>query len=814
MHTVRQDLRYALRALRRAPGFTAVAALTLALGIGATTSIFSVVSGVLLRPLPFPSADELVQIHTRIQGEAESRRSLSPPNFASLRDASGTFSALSAVLGSDHAVTGVGPARTVESAQVSASFHGVLGTPPALGRGFLPDENEPSGAAVAIISDGLWRELFERAADVLGRRIMLDGVAHTIVGVMPAGFAFPEGTSLWVPLKYDGAFSASTAEGRQSNTWIPVIGRLRRGLDIDGARGEMESFSRDIEREFPATNAGVTFIPVPLHTEVVGGVQRPLFLLLGAVALLLVIACTNIAGLLLARAASRRGEMAIRGALGAGRARLVQQVLTEALVLAVSGGILGVLLAWWATPVLTAAAPPTALPRLGEVGIDLPVLAFAVGLIVVATLISGVLPALRATDGTLPSALRGAGRSGLGTVSGQRARGALVVGQLALAVILLACSGLLLRSFAKLMAVDPGFDTRNAVAFDVEAARATYSTDSAVAGFFDELIAEVRTVAGVQRVGGVSRLPLASGAFTSRFRVDNDGMAVGASEGSIGVRTVTPDYFRAIGIPAQRGRSIAAQDVPGSEPVAVINEAAASRYFPGSDPIGRRLVDFSYDPVEAAADAFTIVGVVGNVRHSGLDQPAAPEVFFAHAQIPLRSLTIVSRLDGPLSAVVPSLREAITAVDPELPVPTFQSLADVVSASVARSRFVTTLVGLFAGLALLLAALGLFGLLSFTVAQRTREFGIRIALGAQTAEVISLATRRAIQLIVAGLALGLAGALLGSRALEGMLFGIGRGDPITLLGVSAVLALTGVAAAWIPARRAAAVDPVIALRAE
>jgi predicted permease len=812
MHSLRQDLRYAFRALRRAPGFAIVAILTLSLGIGATTSIFSVVSGVVLRPLPFPSASELVQVHTRIQGEDAHRRSLSPPNFASLHDASRTFSALAAVLESDHAVTGVGPARTVPSAQVSASFHAVLATPPALGRGFLPRENQPGSEPVTIIGHGLWREMFAGARDVLGRRITLDGVPHTIVGVMPEGFAFPEGTSLWVPLQYDGAFSASTADGRKSNTWIPVIGRLRRGLDVDAARVELESFSREIEREFPDANAGVSFVPVSLHRELTGAVQRPLLLLLGAVALLLVIASTNIAGLLLARAASRRGEMAIRGALGAARSRLVQQVVTEALVLAVGGGILGVLFAWWVTPLLAAAAP-TALPRLGEVRIDGPVLGFALGLVIVATLIAGVFPALRITDGRLSGALRAAGRSGLGTMSGQGARGALVVGQLALAVVLLSCSGLLLRSFAKLMAVDPGFDPRNAVAFDLEVPRAAYPTDAAVVRFFDDLLVEVRTARGVQSTGGVSRLPLASSAFTSRFRVD-DGRAQGSAESSIGVRTVTPGYFDAIGIPLRRGRGIASGDRPGKEPVAVINEAAAARYFPGLDPIGRRLADFSYDPVEEAADAFTIVGVVGNVRHTGLDKPVAPEVFFAQAQVPLRSLTIVSRTDGPLAEVMPALRAAISRTDPELPVPAFESLDDIVSASVARSRFVTSLLALFAGLALLLAALGLFGLLSFTVAQRTREFGIRMALGAGTSEVISLATRRAVGLIAAGLALGLTAALLGSRVLDGMLFGVSRGDPLTLVGVCALLALTGLAAAWIPARRAAAVDPVIALRAE
>jgi putative ABC transport system permease protein len=814
MHSLRHDLRYALRSLRRSPAFAATAILTFALGIGATTSIFSVVNGVVLRRLPFPSPEALVQVHTRIEGEPAPRGSLSPPNFTSMQDGSPSFTAVSALLVGDHVVSGVGQAYSVPSARVSASFFQVLGVVPAMGRGFRPGENDPGAEPVAVISHTMWQELLSGVPDVLGRRIPLDGVPHVVVGVMPAGFTFPEGTSLWVPLRHDGAFSATTAQGRKSNTWIPVIGRLRAGLEISRARLELESFSRELERAFPGTNAGVRFTLVPLHTELVGEVRQPLFLLLAAVALLLVIACTNIAGLLLARAATRREEMAIRGALGAGRGRLVQLVLTEAMVLGLGGGLAGVLLAWWATPIL-ATASPTALPRLNEVTMDIPVLAFALGVTLVAALIAGGLPALRTTGGRLSGALRSGGRSGLASASGHRVRGALVVGQLALAVTLLSGGGLLLRSFEKLMSVNPGFTTRRTIAFRLEAPSAAYSSNEAVAGFFDRALTATRAVPGVEIAGAVSRLPLASSSLSSRFRVDRPGSPGEATaEAAIGVRSVAPDYFAALGIPVRRGRAIVTADHAAGIPVAVINDAAARRFFPDEDPVGRRLVSFSYDPIEEAADAFTIVGVVGDVRHAGLDRPAEPEVYFAHAQVPLSALTIVARTSRDLATVIPALRNVVAALDPNLPAPAVQTLDDVVAASVARTRFVTMLLGLFATLALALAALGMFGLLSFSVDQRTREFGIRMALGADAGHVVSLATGRAAGLIAIGLGVGIVGALLGSRALEGMLFEVGPADPLTMAGVVALLVATGLAAAWIPARRAASVDPVIALREE
>ena len=811
MSSLRQDLRYATRSLRRTPAFTTVVILTLALGIGATTGIFSIVRAVLLRPLPFPSPSALVQLHTLIPGEHEPRRSLSPPNFASFRDNSASFAAVSAVLTGDRVVSGTGAARTAQSAGVSASFFTVIGVSPVIGRGFLPRENDPGAEPVVVVSDAMSKRL-SATGELLGRQVILDGVAHSVIGVMPPGFDFPEGTELWLPQRYDGAFSSTTELGRKSNTWIPVIARLRAGLDVGRVGDELSSFSRELERSFPGSNTGVGFAAVPLHDALVGDATQPLYVLFAAVTLLLVIACSNIAGLLLARAASRREEMAIRRALGAGRGRLVQQVLTEVTVLGAAGGVFGLLIAWWVTPVLAAASSAN-VPRLGEVRVDLPVLAFAFGLTLLATLLAGLLPALRATEGRLSGALRAGGRSGTGSTAGQRARGALVIGQLALAVVLLSSGGLLLRSFEKLMSVDPGFRASESVAFRLEAPSGAYPDDDDVTRFFDEVLTRARSVPGMQTTGAVSRLPLASTSLTSRFRLEAAPLA-GNPERVIGVRTVTADYFAAIGIPLRRGRVIAAGDRAGTEPVVVINETAARRFFPGEDPVGRRLVDFSYDAIEKVSPTFTIVGVVGDVRHTGLDQPPEPEAYFSQAQVPLRTLNVIVRTRRMPSELIPDLAAAIAAVDAGIPSPVFQTLGDVISASVATQRHVTVLLGLFASLALGLAALGLFGLLSYSVAQRTREFGIRLALGANASQVMSLATSRAAWLIAVGLVLGIVGARLSSRAIQGMLFQVGPADPVTLTGVVAVLFVTGLAAAWIPARRAASVDPVIALREE
>lgn len=812
MGTLLQDLRYAIRTLRKSPGFSLVAVFTLALGIGATSAIFSVIHGVLLRPLPFPEPERLVQIHTLIRGEERGDRGLSPPNFVSLAEQSRAFDAMAAVLTGDHTLSGVGEVRAVESARVSAAFFDVMGVRPVLGRWLLPGENQPGNDRVVVLSYGLWHRAFGGDARVLEQAILLDGVSHAIVGVMPPEFSYPAGRELWVPLSYGSRFSATTADGRKSNTWLPVVARLRAGMTLEQGLAELRALGESLERVFPAANSGVSFTATPLRDEIVGEVKAPLLLLFGAVGFVLLIACANIVGLLLARAATREGELAVRVALGASRGRLIRQLLTEALVLGLGGGILGLLLAFWVTTALVAMLPE-GIPRMDSIRVDGVVLAFTLGIALGASLLAGLVPAFRATDMGISGTLHGGGRGGAVSVRSHRLRGGVVVAQVALAVLLLIGAGLLLRSFARLIAVDPGFRTERVLSFRVDLPTASYESGDEVRAFYSRMLEQVRGLSGVDMAGAVFRLPIAQGSFSSRFDIQGRANAEGA-EPTIGVLSVTPGYFGALGVPLLRGRGISEQDRAGTVPVVVINQAAADRFFAGEDPVGRQLIQFSYDPVEEAAEAFTIVGVVGNVRGQALNEAPEPEAFFAHAQVPLPAMSVVVRTTSDPLALSAAIRRELSVLDPGLAAPEFRTMDRVIAESVARPRFVAMLLSLFAAVALTLATVGIFGLLSYTVAQRTREIGVRIALGARPSEVVTMIVQRALVLAAVGVALGTAGALILTRLLESQLFGVTARDPVTFAVAVSLLLGTACLASLVPARRAAAVDPMTALRHE
>jgi putative ABC transport system permease protein len=812
------DLRYAVRSLMRTPSVTVPAVITLALGIGLTTAMFSVVYGVLLRPLPFPDPDRLVVLHTILNVAGDTEEALSPPNFASLHEeSSGVFDAVGGLVVTESTLTGVGEARRLAVARVSAGLFDVLGVRPVLGRTFLPEENQPGQDRVAVISHELWQQQFGGDRSAIDRQVLLNGVSRTVIGVMPRGFDYPSGRAVWVP-QTDGRnyFSPASIEGRKNNAFVRVVGRLRPGASLDAAREELRSFAERLEAQFPTTNAGVRFTALPFHSELVGEIRMPLLLLLGAVACVLLIATANVAGLLLARAVSRREEIALRGALGAGRGRIVRQLVTESLTLASAGGVLGLLLAFWATGRIVA-IQDAGLRRLGlidAIRVDGTVLAFAVGITVVTAVVAGLMPAFRAADEGLAGTLQSAGRSGVASPRGRQLRSALVVGQLALAVVLLHGAGLLLHSFVRLTSVDPGFRTGEVVSFPLSLPTATYNTSERGQGFFNDFFAGVRQHPGVISIGAISRLPIGMpGGFRSRFRVEG-GKVVETEETSIGARIVTPEYFDTIGVPVRRGRGINARDAAGNLPVVLINEAAAARFFPGEDPLGRRLVNFSYDPIEDAADAFTVIGVVADVRSLGLAAAPHPEAYFAFAQVPLADMAVVIRTAGNPLAHVGAIRAALHAVDPDIPVPQFRTLEQVVADSVDRPRFFTTLVSLFSLVALTLAAVGIFGLLSFAVARRAREMGIRIALGAAPHTLIGTIAREACTLVAIGLGVGLAGALALTQVLENELFDVSPTDPVTLAGVIVTLGITAVVASLVPALRAAAVDPLVAIRAD
>lgn len=808
------DLRYAVRTLWRTPTVTLAAVVTLALGIGMTTAIFTVVRGVLLRPLPFPDAQQLVALHTLVSTDSRGDRALSPPNFASIRDENRTFSHVAAFLESEHTLTGLGDARQVEGAVVSADFLDMLGVRPALGRLFAPDENVPGRERVVVLGYRFWQQQFNGDPSTIGASLMLDGIPHTVIGVAPAGAEFPADLAVWVPLSYGTSWSATATKGRNSNTWASVLGRRRPGTTIEGARAELRAIGSQLGARFPDSNTGVTFTARSLHDELVGDVRRPLVLLLGAVVLVLVIACANVTGLLLARAASRREEVAVRAALGAARGRIVCQLVTESLVLGLVGGLLGLALAYWATARLLAARPP-GIPLIEAIRVDGIVLAFALIVTIAASVFAGLVPAVRASGEAMAGTLRTAGRGGLGSQRGQRLRRGLVVGQLAVAVVLLVGAGLFLRSFARLTTVDVGFRPEGLLSFRIDLPGASYPTRPSIQAFYDRLLERLERHPGVQAAGITFRRP-PSGRLGSRFAIEARPHT--GQDLSIGVQAVSPDYFRTMGIPIRRGRALTDGDGPGAPGAALINEAAVQQFFPNEDPIGRRLVTFSYDPVEYAlaefGDAVTIVGVVGDVRNSGLGQQARSEVYFSHAQVPLNRMFVVVRTAGDPAALTGDVRRHLAALDPNLALGELQTLEEAVADSVARPRYLTVLLTLLSGLALTLAAVGIFGLLSFAVAQRTHEIGVRIALGASPRALVGGIVREASRLVVIGLGLGLAGALALSRLLATHLFEISPTDPIAFAGVIAILAATALVASLVPAWRAAAVDPLVALRSD
>lgn len=812
-----QDLRYAFRMVVRTPALALVIMLTLALGIGLTTAMFSVVHGLLLRPLSFDEPDRLLVLHTRLSnGEVES--ALSPPNVMSLlEEDSAAFAHLGSVLGIGATLTGAGEARRVDAARVSATFFDVMHASPALGRTFDPQENEPGHSGVTVISHALWQQQFGGAIDALGRTIVLNAIPHTIVGVMPRGFDFPNACSVWIPQQYgDNYFSAASIEGRKNNAFVTVVGRLRAGATLASARAELDAFSRRLAERFPGTNTDVTFLPVPLHDELVADAAAPLWMLFGAGGFVLLIAVANVAGLLLARGTSRRAEIAVRGALGASRARLVRQLVTESVLLGAGGGALGFVLSLWISSV-TVTAQAERLERIGlsdAVRVDVTVLAFALGTTVIAGIVAGLVPALRAATDGFATTLREAGRRPVGSAQGQRLRSTLVVVELALAVVLLHGAGLLLNSFARLTQVDPGFRAEGAVALSLDLPSIRYGSAEQIASFYRELIGAIRQQPGVSSVGAISRLPIRMpGSYSSRFEFEGREWP-GQEQPAISARIVTPDYFQAVGMTVIRGRGIGEQDGRPGSAVLVINQAAVARFFPTDDPIGRRLARFTYDPLEEAADVYTIVGVVSDVRSRELGEAPQPQAYFSHAQVPLAQMSMIVRTAGDPLAHAASIRGAIAALDRNIAIPPVRTLDEIVSESLDRPRFVATLLGVFSAIALLLAAVGIFGLVSFAAAQRTHEFGVRIAVGASPRDLLVSIVRGAFTLVVVGLALGAGGALLLTRALAGLLYGVSPNDPATFALVAATLAMTAVVAAIVPAWRAAAVNPVTALRAE
>jgi putative ABC transport system permease protein len=806
-----RDLRYGIRSLAKAPAFTLAVVLVLALGIGATLAVFGVLNAVLLRPLPYVQPERVVQVFETfpLAGGSEGSGSVSYPNFRDWRERSRSFEEL-AVAGwpADLTLQGAGEPERVSSAAVGASLFRVLGTPPLLGRTFGPGEDEPGAAPVAVLGEDLWRSRFGADPGILGRTVTLDGTAYTVVGVMPAAFQFPPGTSrsgLWIPLQP----GPQLAESRGSHAFL-VVGRLRPGVSPEAAEREMKQIAAAIEAEHPGQE-GRSALVRPVHEVAVGQVRPTLLLIMGAAGLVLLIACGNVAGMLLARSTEQRREVAIRAALGAGRARVALQFFVQSLLLVVAGAGAGLLLAVAALRGVALLASDM-LPRSAEIGLDARVAAFLLLVSALTAVLFGLVPALQTSRLDLQRTLREGGRQGSGGPGGQAMRSLLVVAQVSLSLVLLVGAGLLLRTFASLLAADTGVRAESVLTMRLGYGADTPDTPpgEAVRLHFEPVLERIRSLPGVRNAGLISHLPLQSHGFNGNFGIEGNEYDSVRDMPFAELRVVSPGYFAAMGVPVLQGRDVSRHDVEGAPPVVWINRALADRYFPDLDPVGERLTQLGPEPL-------TIAGVVGDVRQVRLDRRPSPEVYGPYPQwagMMGGAMSVVVGTEVPPATMAGPVRDAIRVVHPGEPVVAMQTMGEVVARSVSDRRLYLWLVGSFALAALVLVVAGVYGTIAYAVAQRTREIGIRLALGSDPAAMQRRVVWQGGRLALLGVLIGLPAAFLFARLLEGQLFGVDRGDPATYAAVALVLGAVALAASYLPARRAARVDPVRTLRAE
>lgn len=811
MSDLSNDVRFGLRSFLRAPGFTAVALITLALGIGATTAIFSVVNAVILEPLPYPEPNGLVQVwmDNRRMGLHEDLHSY--PNYADLRDQNRVFSDMAVYFTSGVNLTSSCREGECEPERVnllysSPSLFTVLRVAPIIGRAFTADEDVPGRDRVALISHGLWMRMFAGDQNVVGKVVRLNGSERSIIGVLPQGFAFPNrDTDLWVPIALDN----DERQARNAFGYYAVA-RLKPGVELSAAMRDVDVIARRLEVEYP-TNKDLGVYLVSLPEQVVGRTLRTsLWIMLAAVGAVLLIACANVANLMLSRAAVREREISVRVALGASRTRLVRQLLTESVLLATLGGALGIGLAWIGLLALERIAP-TDIPRLDQVHLDPLILAATLGLAIVTGLAFGLAPAAQASRAAIASILRENIRGGTGGRRAQRLRRTLVAAQIALVVMLLTGAGLLIRSFMHLQRVDLGFRADHLLTMRLSIPRVKYSTAPAVQSFQTSLIERTKQVPGVQDAAIITDIFLSTTPNSGSITLDGREMSPRDQSIEIPVDGVSLDYFKTMGIPMLRGRPFAATDGPDAPPVVIINEAMAKYFWPNEDAVGKR---FKYGGAQSTAPMMTIVGVVANMRRTGFDAPVRLETFRPSTQRAATYFNFVVRTSGDPLAAVQSVRAQIRSIDRDLPVFEVASMDQLISGMIAQRRFSMALLGVFAGLALVLGVVGVYGVTAYLVAQRTREVGVRLALGAQTSQVVGLVVRQGMLVASAGLALGLVGSLAAGRFMTRLLYGVSPYDVVTLAGVTVVIAIATLAANWVPAMRAARVDPLTALRGD
>ncbi len=796
-----QDVRYAIRSLRARPAFSLTAVLVLALGIGAGTAIFSVVDTVLLRPLPFPEPDRLIFVLEKKLPQLP-MFSVAPGNFLTWQAQNRSFESMAAWRSSAFDLTGSGEPERLRGQRITWNLLGLLGVRPVAGRDFRADEDEPGAPPVAILSYELWQGRFGGDAGIIGQRLTLNGVPHTVVGVAPSSMQLlHRETAVWVPM----AFTPGERQQYGSH-YMRAIGRLKPGLTFEQADADLDTIARRLEADHPGDDRGWRVLPMRLNEAFVGEVRPALLMLLGAVGLVLLVACANVANLFVARGVGRQKELAIRAALGAGRARLVRQLLTESVVLALAGGAAGLLLAHWLLKGLLAIVPAT-LPRAGEIGLSVPAVACALALSVLTPLLFGLFPSLQVSKADLNEALGAGGRAGRGVVR-PRVRRALIVTEMALAAILLVGAGLLARTFTRLVQVDPGFVASNAVTASFSLPPARYPKDADAYRFYSQLAERVAQLPGVRAAGVTAGMPFSNDYMTS-ILIEGRPIVPPADRPSVNYYGVSPGFFQAMGIRLVRGRLFTDQDSAEAPRVAVINETLARQFFTGEDPIGKRI------RVDMGSDAWCeVVGVVVDTRQYGLRGDVTAQFYQPHAQEPFSGMTLVVRTDADPAAVTPALREAVRAIDPAVPVSQVRTLEDILGQATAPERFSMLLLGAFAASALLLAAIGLYGLLAYSVGQRRMEIGVRMAHGAKPRDVLWMFVREGIGLGLLGAAIGLAAALALARLIASLLFGVRPADPATLSVVFVSLVAAAALASLVPAYRAMRTDVVGALRAE
>jgi predicted permease len=822
MNTLAQDIRFALRAFAKNPGFTLAAVLSLAIGIGANTSIFSVANALLLRPLPYADANRLVILWNRSPGLNITEDWFSPAQYLDIKNGHQGFEQVAIAIGGNYNLTGDGDPERVGVIRVSSNLLPMLGVRPARGRVFVPDEDSPGRPATAVLTDGMWARRYGRDPRMIGKSITINGLPYEVAGILPQSFSLPrevlptlygtEQADIFLPLPL-----APNASQIRTNEDYNIVGKMKPGVSVAQAQAEMETITARLRHDFPENyppNGGLTFSIVPLLEQVVGNVRKALLVLLASVGFVLLIACANVANLLLSRAVARQQEIAVRTALGASRSRIIRQLLTESVLLALGGGALGIFICVLSMKWIHILGTRS-IPRLQDVGVDGRVLLFTLLLSVFSGILFGLAPALRVSRIDLNSTLKDASRGSAGTSAvwgrGNNLRRLLVVVELSLSVVLLICAGLLIRSFARLQNVPPGFNPQNVLTFDLTMTGRKYADKQLILNTYKQLWERLEHLPGVSASGGVTSLPLSQAFAWTPITVEGRTPLPGEKFLNADERLVGGHYFEAMGIPLRRGRLFNEQDDISKPRVVLVDEYMAQQLWPGQDPVGKRIhiVELkSDDPWQ------TVVGVVGRVRQDTLDSDPRIAFYLPQTQFPTRAMTVVLHSGSDPAGLVNAVRNELRALDADLPMYYVRSMRQRVDESLARRRFTMLLLGVFAGVALALATIGIYGVIAYLVSQSTREIGIRMALGATERNILNMIVRHGMALALSGVAIGLAGAFLFTRLIRSLLFGVEATDPFTFVGISMLLAFIALLASYFPARRAAQIDPIVSLRCD